>query len=334
MAAWMSRYSGLMQEEIEDIAEFVKSRRTINSEFSAVQGISGSRDEGEILYKTSCTICHDDDGRGASIITIGNPDMLAVASDEFLYKTIVIGRRNTAMPGWGEFSSEEMADIIAFLRGLPLGVASRGVYRYRQDSFSAAQGDVSRGEEKYHYLCSRCHGIYGQGDTGPALFNRDFQTAASDYFLSEIIAKGRRGTAMIGWSIDVSKQELLTTSDIADVIAFLRHSAQNPPEVIYPGPIFGSSERGKSLFQELCIECHGQLGEGSQAPALNNQEFLNAATNGYIYATISLGRNGTDMPSWGRGSDKYRTLNSQERHDIVAHLRQRQKVVIKKMLKD
>jgi mono/diheme cytochrome c family protein len=323
-----------MQEEIEHVSEFVKSRRTVNSEFSAVQGISGSRDEGEILYKTSCTICHGDDGRGASIITISNSDMLTVASDEFLYKTIVIGRRNTAMPGWGAFSSEEMADIIAFLRALPLGVARQGVYRYRQGSFSAAQGDVSRGEEKYHYLCSRCHGIYGQGDTGPALFNRDFQNTASDYFLSEIIAKGRRGTAMIGWSIDVSKQELLMPPDIADVIVFLRHSSQNPPDVIYPGPIFGSAEKGRSLFQDLCVECHGRLGEGTQAPALNNQEFLNAATNGYIYATISLGRSGTDMPSWGRGSDKYRALNIQERHDIAAYLRQWQKVVIKKMLKD
>jgi hypothetical protein len=76
------------------------------------------------------------------------------------------------------------------------------------------------------------------------------------------------------------------------------------------------------------------LGEGSQAPALNNQEFLNAATNGFIYATLSIGRNGTAMPSWGRGSDKHRALDFQERHDIVAYLRQWQKVVIKKMLKD
>jgi mono/diheme cytochrome c family protein len=139
---------------------------------------------------------------------------------------------------------------------------------------------------------------------------------------------------MIGWSADVSRQERLSASDIADLIVFLRHSAQNPPDVIYPGPIFGSAEKGRGFFGELCVECHGQLGEGSQAPALNNQEFLNAATNGYLYATISLGRNETEMPSWGRGSDKYRALNSQERHDIVAYLRQWQKVVIKKMLKD
>ena len=327
MAAWMPRYSGLMREEIETLAEFVKSRRAINSEFSAVQGISGNRDEGETLYESNCTMCHGEDGRDAHIITLSNPDMLAVATTEFLYETIVQGRRNTAMPGWGEFSSEEMADIVAFLRGWFKGESRRG-------SFSADSGNVSLGEERYHYLCSRCHGIYGQGDTGPALFNLDFQNAVSDYFLSEMIARGRQGTAMIGWSTAVSRQDRLSTSDIADVVAYLRHASQNPPDVIYTGPIFGSAEKGKILFQELCVECHGQLGEGSQAPALNNQEFLNAATNGFIYATLSLGRNGTDMPSWGQGSDEYRTLAFQERHDIVAFLRQWQKVVIKKMLKE
>ena len=327
MAAWMPRYSGLKMEEIEALADFVKSKRTVNSDFASVQRINGSPNEGEILYRAKCVMCHGDDGRGAHIITISNPDMLSVTQKDFLYKTIVYGRRNTAMPGWGEFSSEEMADVLAFLRNWSNGMARRGI-------FSADLSDVSRGEEKYHYLCSRCHGIYGQGDTGPAIFNPDFQNAASDYFLSEMIAKGRQGTAMIGWSTAVSRQARLSASDIADVIAFLRHSSQNPPDVIYPGPIFGSAEKGRSLFQALCVECHGQMGEGSQAPALNNQEFQNAATNGYIYATLSLGRKGTDMPSWGRGSDKYRALNSQERHDIVAHLRQWQKVVIKKMLKD
>ncbi len=327
MAAWMPRYSGLKLEEIEALADFVKSRRNVNSKLSAVQRINGNKNEGERLYKANCSMCHGDDGKGAHIITISNPDMLSVANDEFLYKTIVNGRRNTAMPGWGEFSSEEMASIVTFLRNWSMGMAKLGV-------FSADLGDVSRGEEKYHYLCSRCHGIYGQGDTGPAIFNPDFQNAASDYFLSEMIAKGRQGTAMIGWSTDVSSQERLSASDIADVIVFLRHSSQNPPDVIYPGPIFGSAEKGESLFEELCIECHGRLGEGSQAPALNNQEFQNAATNGYIYATLSLGRSGTEMPTWGRGSDRYRALTTQERHDIVAYLRQWQKVVIKKMLKD
>ena len=327
MAAWMPRYSGLKLEEIQTLADFVKSQGKIRSSFESVQALRGESQSGESIFRAKCVMCHGADGKGAHIITISNPDLLEVADDEYFYKTIVYGRRNTAMPGWAEFSSEEMADIVTFLRGWSKRPARRGV-------FSAEQGDVSQGEERYHYLCSRCHGIYGQGDTGPAIFNADFHNAAPDYFLAEMIAKGRRGTAMIGWSTAVSRQERLSAADIADVIAFLRHASSNPPDVIYPGPIFGSAEKGRGLFSELCVECHGRLGEGLQAPALNNQEFLNAATNGYLYATISLGRNGTEMPTWGRGSDKYRALNSQERHDIVAYLRQWQKVVIKKMLKD
>lgn len=321
MAAWLPRFSGLTEGEIQDLAGFVKSMREVNSDFRTVQSASGIIQRGELLYRENCAMCHGADGRGAQVITISNSDLLAVADEEYLYNTIVNGRGNTAMPGWGQFSSDEMADIIAFLKSWQDVSARLG-------SFSASEGDISSGEEKYHYLCSRCHGIYGQGDTGPAIFNRDFLETASDYFLFEMIAHGRRGTAMIGWSTAVSKQVKLAEGDVADVIAFLRHSAANPPDVIYPGPSFGSSEKGIRLFQDLCAECHGKNGEGTLAPALNNQELLNAATNGYLYATISRGRTGTEMPSWGRGSDKYRTLNTQERHDIVAYLRQWQRFVI------
>jgi cbb3-type cytochrome c oxidase subunit III len=200
----------------------------------------------------------------------------------------------------------------------------------RRGTFNAGEGEVSRGEQKYHYICSRCHGLYGQGDTGPSIINSDFLEAASDYFLSEMIAKGRQGTAMIGWSTAVTDQEKLSQQDVADVIVFLRHAVLNPPDVIYPGPSFGSADEGKKLYKTLCSECHGQEGEGPQAPALNNQELLNGATNGYLFATISCGRMDTEMPSWGRGAGKYRILSSQERQDVVTYLRRWQRVVIKK----
>jgi mono/diheme cytochrome c family protein len=327
MAAWLPRFSGLSFEEIQGLADFVKSNRRINSDFSSVQSSTSSIQRGELLYNENCAMCHGADGRGAQVITISNPDLLAVANDEYFYKTVGNGRGNTAMPGWGKFLSGDMADVLAFLK-------SWKGFSQRPGSFSASQGDISRGEEKYHYLCSRCHGIYGQGDTGPAIFNPDFLDAASDYFLSEMIAKGRRGTAMIGWSTAVSQQVKLSSADVADVIAFLRHSTVNPPDIIYPGPSFGSAEKGIRLYQNLCGECHGRNGEGPSAPALNNQELLNAATNGYLYATISKGRAGTEMPSWGKGSDEYRSLNTQERNDLVAYLRQWQRVVIKKWLTD
>ncbi len=91
----------------------------------------------------------------------------------------------------------------------------------------------------------------------------------------------------------------------------------------------GNPANGKQLFRELCAECHGEAGEGKKAPALNNQELLGAATNGYLLATVTLGRRGTPMPSWGTGSQQYRRLTAGERKDIVAFIRSWQTVAIR-----
>ena len=77
------------------------------------------------------------------------------------------------------------------------------------------------------------------------------------------------------------------------------------------------------------MECHGEAGEGKKAPALHNQEFLGAATNGYLLATITLGRRGTPMPSWGTGSQQHRRLTAVERKELVAFIRSWQTVVIR-----
>ncbi len=324
MAAWQPRFSGLATAEIQGLAAHVKARRQVRSDLATVQRSRGVSPAGNELYQKNCAMCHGEDGRGAQVITISNTDMLAAASDEFLYKTIVRGRRNTAMPGWGRFTSEELAHLLAFLK-------SWGDLPARQGQDIGSGGDPARGRDKYHYLCSRCHGIYGQGDTGPAIHNPDFLDAAPDSFLAAIIANGRRGTAMFGWATAVSRQERLSRQDVADVIAFLRDAAAHPPDVIYAGPNFGSAERGAPLFRTHCAECHGQNGEGPKAPALNSQELLNAATNGYLFATVSLGRRGTEMPSWGMGSEDHPALGIQQRQDLVSFIRGWQRVVIKTM---
>jgi cytochrome c oxidase cbb3-type subunit 3 len=328
MAAWNPRFSGLKRGEILELARHIKSRAPVHSDLKTVRGLNGDSAAGKTTYLANCSVCHGASGQGLPVITISNPDMLAAATDAFLYRTILTGRSNTAMPGWGRFSSQEMADLLAFLRDWDSG--SRG-----GPGPLPADGDAGRGEDRYHYLCSRCHGLYGQGDTGPAILNLDFLSAASDSFLASMIANGRRGTAMFGWATAVSREERLSLEDIADVIAYLRRTSALPAlEVIYPGPAFGSAGRGAAVFQAHCRECHGSEGLGPKAPALNNQEFLNAATNGYLFATVSLGRGGTDMPAWGIGTDRYEALDLEARQDVVTFLRSWQTVVIKKQAKN
>ena len=100
-------------------------------------------------------------------------------------------------------------------------------------------------------------------------------------------------------------------------------------EYIYQGSNPGNAESGNELFATHCNRCHGENGEGTRAPALNNQEFLSAATNGYLVATVSIGRQGTRMPSWGRGSDEYPALNAGQRKDLVAYIRSWQRFRIR-----
>jgi len=189
--------------------------------------------------------------------------------------------------------------------------------------------DLEDGGLKYHFLCSRCHGEVGQGDTGPAIINRDFLAATGDRFLYETIAEGRVHTAMFGWSSDVYNQEKLEAQDISNIMAFMKAAAKSPLTYVYSGRNPGNRASGKGIFEKRCSPCHGASGEGIKGPALNNQEFLSAASNGYILATITLGRGGTAMPSWGYGQDDYPSLSGNERQDLVAFIRSWQRIRIK-----
>ena len=163
-------------------------------------------------------------------------------------------------------------------------------------------------------VCARCHGTYGEGGIGPAILNPDFLDAASDAFLLQTLERGRQHSPMFG----VATAPVGASSNL---IAFMRSMRDSVLEIIPPGASLGHPKQGQALYAELCSECHGKDGEGHKAPALNNEEFLNAATNGYLLATISLGRSGTPMPAWGRPSDSRRRLTVSERQDIVAFVR-------------
>ena len=134
---------------------------------------------------------------------------------------------------------------------------------------------------------------------------------------------------MFGWSGSLAGQEQLGPQEICSIIGFMRGTGQKDRDYIYPGSNPGNSIRGREVFAGYCAECHGNEGEGSLAPALNNQEFLSAASNGYLLATISVGREGTAMPSWGMGDDDVKALTPEERKDITAWIRSWQRYRIR-----
>ncbi|MBE0647259.1 MAG: c-type cytochrome, partial [Bacteroidales bacterium] len=199
-------------------------------------------------------------------------------------------------------------------------------------TYSSPSGEAGRGSsgaERFHYLCSRCHGEHGEGATGPAILNRDFLLTADDHFLYQTISSGRSHTPMHGWIRPGSQEGGIQPEEIREIISFMRFSTDSIVEYIYPGPTLGSKELGKELFSTLCAECHGSHGTGLKAPSLNDQVFLNAATNGFLLATITLGREGTGMPAWGASTTQHEALTAQQRNDLVAFIRSWQEVHLK-----
>jgi cytochrome c oxidase cbb3-type subunit 3 len=323
MPSWNPKHSGLSDQEIKNMVNIIRVWRPANPFPGDVRSATGNTDRGKELFLRHCSTCHGDKGQGDLGPGLNNPEFLSIASDEFLYVSIAAGRSNTAMPSWSRFSVEEYASIIKFMR-------TWQTKPLRQHSKTRISGDSRKGQDLFHYLCVRCHGKYGQGGIAPAILNADFLRAASDQYLRESISLGRSHTAMLGWTRGLPPKERLTGQNLNNIVAYMRQSINTIREIIYPGESLGNPASGKKLFIKICAECHGNKGEGKQAPALNNQEFLNAASNGFLLATITLGRTGSPMPSWGQYSEKNRKLSAKERNDIVSYIRTWHVIIIKR----
>jgi mono/diheme cytochrome c family protein len=85
---------------------------------------------------------------------------------------------------------------------------------------------------------------------------------------------------------------------------------------------------GKTLFSMFCAACHGSEGKGltgnrinGSAPSLNNPEFLAAANDGLLLATIALGRPGTAMRPFAKHEGGVADLEADEILKILAFIR-------------
>ncbi len=75
------------------------------------------------------------------------------------------------------------------------------------------------------------------------------------------------------------------------ILAFFRLFPQDGDYNFYYQ--LGNIENGKAIFHrnESCSKCHGDNGTGGEkAPKLNNQDFLELATDSYIRATVLSNR--------------------------------------------
>jgi mono/diheme cytochrome c family protein len=282
----------------------------------------GERDfavDGESLFGVFCAACHGPRGEGRKFATltsvfpaIGEPEFLAVADDVFLRKTLMRGRPGRRMPAWGAkeggLRPEEVDAVLSFLRTLEPKAPTF-------EDVNAAPLDRARGDRLYGEQCAKCHGAKGEGTAvAPPLAARDNPVTTDDSRIFGTVTTGVAGTAMGSFrQLDAGALRAL----LAAVKGLPRLDVKRTGWTAKTG----EASRGAVTFAKYCKKCHGERGEGPEAPALANREFLGAATDGYLTATILRGRGATKMPHFGTAEAEHPQLTPEQVVDVVAFVR-------------
>ena len=280
-------------------------------------------------YELSCQGCHGEQGRGGTGPQLANPVFLRSISDAVLFHWIGRGRQGTAMKG---FLAEEqgpvrllpnqIADVIAYIRYLGT--------RDERPIQRTAVGDPHVGAQLYAGNCASCHGVNGEGASGPQLNNPTFLASASDGFLTATLVLGRTGTAMRSMLKGSEGLAQIPPEQLQDLIAYIR-LWDAPQTWRLPRPVAEMSKRaidaGRESYGRYCAACHGEQGGGKRegiayfGPALNNPEFLQAASDGFLLATTARGRSNTPMRPFGAATEGIVALEPEEIGDIVSFIR-------------
>ena len=189
--------------------------------------------DGRELYIEHCSACHQIEGQGG----IGLPlpaEKLADVSDDYLRKTLRLGRPGRVMPAFQRLSDAQVDAIVGFLR-------KRTETTERVFSDQPVDGDAGRGQVLYTEHCVKCHGADGSGEgegTGvttsrdrsflvmpSSISNEGFLASAPDGMIQRVIAVGRKWSGMPAFG-----GAKMTDAEINDVVAYVRSFEQQVEE--------------------------------------------------------------------------------------------------------
>ncbi|NJD25991.1 MAG: c-type cytochrome [Betaproteobacteria bacterium] len=192
-------------------------------------------------------------------------------------------RRNPHQGAWHQL----IAAVLLVAGGVHLGSDADAAERKR--------GSATDPAALYHNYCSVCHGDRGDGNSrakGSLVPPpRDF-TRATDLnreAMIIIVREGKAGTAMAGWGTQLNDRE------IAAVVDYVRNTFMK----VATDP---KLQRGRTLYAQNCMACHGDRGQGAPAPSglIPAKDFTTPQaraelTRERMIASVTNGRPNTQM---------------------------------------
>lgn len=181
---------------------------------------------------------------------------------------------------------------------------------------------ADNGELLYERNCKFCHqkDAIGKPGVAPSLTNKELLSVASNRYLVNTILEGRSGTGMPPFS-HLGKEKAMA------IVAYLRRFEKLPSRISMvetAAKARGDVNKGKALYQSICLSCHGPKGNGYRSggtgTAIGMKGFLSKASDGFIRTTIKEGRSETRMRGFS-GPEGLANLNNQQIDDIIVYLR-------------
>lgn len=182
-------------------------------------------------------------------------------------------------------------------------IAAKSVVEIQQDdtlrSFALAGGAAA-----FKDNCAPCHGSSAIGGVGyPSLADDDWLWGGTLESIHATLLHGIRYTQneetrqseMPRFGVD----ELLEAEQITSVAEYVMSLSGRSEDS-------ATAERGKEIFAEQCVACHGENGEGNAelgAPKLSDQVWLYGDTREEIVHSITYSRAGV-MPAWVQRLDE------------------------------
>lgn len=176
----------------------------------------------------------------------------------------------------------------------------------------------------------------GSLSTPPRDFtSADSRRELSPERIAAAVAFGRPGTAMVGWRTQLSEADIQRVSAyvhqrfvlgqavagagaISGTHAHGGREADGAPPAVstparadlqvgLPNGLKGDPRRGGAFYRANCATCHGERGDGAGPRAYfinpKPRNFIEPASRArfnrlVLYAAVSEGRNGSEMPAW------------------------------------